>query len=175
MIELFQSTETVLEMAILMSQRLSLLIPPPVVMVITGLLMWLTSIAPSGFLRTGSFSGMLQAEVAWGFYLLGAALLVWSIAAFILAKTTVNPMRPAAASSLLTTGVFAFSRNPIYLADLFLLIGWGIALGNMFNFLWLGFFVGYITRFQIIPEEQALVKLFGDEYLDYCAKVRRWL
>lgn len=162
-------------MSLLNPQRLCLLVPPPVVMLTLGLLMWAVSVLPITFLQAGSFAQDLLAEVAWGFYLLGAVLMISAIAAFVLAKTTVNPMKPANASSLLTGGVFAYSRNPIYLADLLLLTGWCIALGNVFNLLWLAAFVVYITRFQIIPEELALVEVFGAQYIDYCTRVRRWM
>lgn len=162
-------------MPMLNPQRLCLLVPPPVVMLVLGLLMWAVSDLPIAFLQAGSFARVFPAEVAWGFYLLGAALMTGAIAAFVLAKTTVNPMKPGSASTLLTKGVFACSRNPIYLADLLLLTGWCIALGNVFNLLWLVGFVVYITRFQIIPEELVLVELFGAEYIDYCTRVRRWI
>ena len=91
------------------------------------------------------------------------------------ARTTVNPLRPERAAHLVTSGVFARSRNPIYLGDALILAALALGLGNWLNFLLLPAFVGLIGRFQIAPEERALQRLFGDQYRAYCARVRRWL
>lgn len=109
--------------------------------------------------------------------LLVVGLLLMLVAAgqFIAAKTTINPMRPARASNLITTGVFAISRNPIYLADLLLLAALAVWLGNAFNVALLALFVWYLDRFQIAPEECALRDKFGAAYDAYCSRVRRWL
>ena len=117
----------------------------------------------------------------------GRALLVWLLGgvgivmeiiaarAFLRAKTTVNPLSPESAQHLVTTGLYRFSRNPMYLAMLFLLIAWGLHLANPLTagpvILW----VVYITEFQIKPEEKALREKFGGEYDAYARKVRRWL
>ena len=63
----------------------------------------------------------------------------------------------------------------MYLAILVVLIAWMLALGNFFNILILGVFIWYITKYQIKPEEEALIKLFGEKYIDYCKNVRRWI
>ena len=73
------------------------------------------------------------------------------------------------------TGIYRFSRNPMYLGMAFMLVGliWG--LGNYLS--WLGFlaFMLYITRFQILPEEKTLKEIYGEPYNEYLTKVRRWL
>jgi protein-S-isoprenylcysteine O-methyltransferase Ste14 len=94
---------------------------------------------------------------------------------FFAAKTTINPLRPARASTLVTTGVFSLSRNPIYLGDFLVLLALVVWFGNVINLLLLPLFVWFINRFQIAPEERALTGLFGDDYLLYCKNVRRWL
>jgi protein-S-isoprenylcysteine O-methyltransferase Ste14 len=62
----------------------------------------------------------------------------------------------------------------MYLALLLILLAWGLWLGNAFNTLLAAGFVGYMNRFQIIPEEEALTAMFGKRYQQYCKQVRRW-
>lgn len=90
-------------------------------------------------------------------------------------KTTIHPHTPDKASSLVSTGIYRLSRNPMYLALLFLLISYGFYLDNLTTLLPLPFFVLYMNRYQIIPEEEALTKRFGEEYKKYKSEVRRWL
>lgn len=146
-------------------------VPPPLVMVAVGVPMWLLA----QFLPVGQVS--VPGQVPLAILLLGAGILLmlWAVAFFVKVKTTVNPLRPARASSLVTGGAFRLSRNPIYLGDLLVLAALVVWLGNVFNVALLALFVWYINRFQILPEERALTGLFGEEYLDYCRRVRRWL
>ena len=90
-------------------------------------------------------------------------------------KTTLNPLKPEESSALLTTGVFKFSRNPIYLALLNLLISFSIYLGSFLGLIILPLFVIYMNQFQIKPEEKAMLKLYGKEFENYCSNVRRWI
>lgn len=97
---------------------------------------------------------------------------VWS---FRKARTTANPWRPHASSALVVSGIYRLTRNPMYLSLLLGLLGWGLFLDNGFA-LALGWtFVPYMNRFQIGPEERALRQTFGQQFDDYCARVRRWL
>jgi protein-S-isoprenylcysteine O-methyltransferase Ste14 len=91
------------------------------------------------------------------------------------AKTTFNPMTPGAASSVVTSGVYRVSRNPMYVGFLLLLIGWAIWLSHTLPFFLLPAFVLYMNRFQILPEERALSAKFGKAYDSYQQGVRRWL
>jgi protein-S-isoprenylcysteine O-methyltransferase Ste14 len=74
-----------------------------------------------------------------------------------------------------TWGIYAITRNPMYLGGLVILSGWAIFLSNALAFLFLPTYVLYINRFQIKPEERALTALFGQEYVAYQGRVRRWL
>ncbi len=96
------------------------------------------------------------------------------VVTFLKAKTTVDPTKPRA-SSLVTWGVYAISRNPMYLGGVIMLLGWAFFLLNALAFLFLPVYVLYIDRFQIAPEERALTSLFGETYVAYQARVRRWL
>jgi protein-S-isoprenylcysteine O-methyltransferase Ste14 len=84
-------------------------------------------------------------------------------------------MRPDQATSLVASGVFAHTRNPMYLGLLFGLTGWAVYRSNAVAFLFLPAFVAYINRFQIVPEERVLTSLFGQEFASYKSRVRRWL
>jgi protein-S-isoprenylcysteine O-methyltransferase Ste14 len=151
--------------------RLNLLIPPPVVAGLIGTLMW----ALDRLLPSGQFHFSEQATAATVLFGIGLLLLIIAAAQFVAARTTINPLKPANASRLVTTGVFAFSRNPIYLGDLLMLAAFAVWLGNAYSAALPAAFVWYMNRFQIMPEEQALTHIFGGAYDAYCSRVRRWL
>lgn len=89
--------------------------------------------------------------------------------------TTVHPLEPNKATYLVTDGVFRFSRNPMYLGLLLLLIGWAVWLGSASPWLVPPLFVIVLTLVQIIPEERALHQRFGEEYVSYQRSVSRWI
>ena len=90
-------------------------------------------------------------------------------------KTTVNPTKPEASTSVVSSGVYSLSRNPMYLAMLISLISLGYYLQQITALPIILIFIAYMTRFQIIPEEKMLTKIFSQQYLDYQSNVRRWL
>jgi len=144
---------------------------PPVVVFgfFAGLMYLLATYLPFGYFDFFGRRGLL-------FILLGLGFCVgtYAILLFTLSKTTIDPRSPAKATKLVTNGLYKFTRNPMYLALLLLLLAWGIWLGNAFNTVLAAGFVAYMNRFQIQPEEEALLLLFGKEYQQYCTKVRRW-
>lgn len=145
-------------------------IPPPLVMLISGLLMWLTANwIPMGAWHFTDLQGVHQAFLALGVFVAVAGLVE-----FRRAKTTVSPLRLDKSTQLVTGGIYRFTRNPMYLGMLLLLIGWAIRLEHLGAWPWLIVFILYLNRFQIEPEERALRKLFGESYDAYCAVVRRW-
>lgn len=151
--------------------QLELKIPPPLIAaasagLIYGVATWLPVLPLPASLRVG---GALALAVA------GAALDVAGLIAFRRAKTTVNPMTPQRSASVVSTGVYRFTRNPMYLGLVCLLLAWAVYLSSAWALLVLPVFMAYITRFQILPEERALAARFGSAYADYCARVRRWL
>jgi protein-S-isoprenylcysteine O-methyltransferase Ste14 len=150
---------------------MNLLIPPPLVVAILAAAMWVTN---RGF-DAGRITSNLQAPLAIALLIAAVVLMATALVPFVALKTTINPLKPANASRLITGSVFRYSRNPIYLADLLLLAALATWLGHVVNGVWLVVFVLYINRFQIRPEEAALRTLFGAEYAIYCARVRRWL
>lgn len=95
--------------------------------------------------------------------------------AFNRAGTTINPVRIDEASKLVTGGVYAVTRNPMYVGLAGLLTAIAIGLGNPLLLLAPLLFMLFITRFQIIPEERVMLRKFGEDYAAYKARVRRWL
>jgi protein-S-isoprenylcysteine O-methyltransferase Ste14 len=139
--------------------------------VVIGGFMWLVAWAAPQF--RADFSGRIPFALA--LVAAGALAVLAGGAAFRQAQTTVNPMTPEASSSVVTTGVYRWSRNPMYLGFLFVLAGWGVYLGSAAALLFLPAFVLYMNRFQIAPEERALQAKFGASYTGYMRRVRRWL
>ena len=146
-------------------------VPPPLIFLLTAIAMWLTARLVPGL----DLSRSMRVALALPFATLGVLSSVLGLTAFRTAKTTVNPVRIETASTLVTSGVYRFTRNPMYLGLALLLVAWGLYLASPLAFLWPAIFVLYITRFQIIPEERTLRRLFGTSYDGYCARVRRWL
>tara|TARA_R110002050_G_scaffold100580_2_gene208246 strand:+ start:33318 stop:33770 length:453 start_codon:yes stop_codon:yes gene_type:complete len=145
-------------------------IPPVVVAFLASLFMYILA----EFLPVGYFD--FTGRVYMMYVLLGFGGLIGlvSLLQFFIKKTTVNPRKLNNSSVLVVNGVYKFTRNPMYLALLLFLLAWGLFLGNAFNVLLAAFFVSYMNAFQIKPEEEVLVKLFGVAYSNYMVKVRRW-
>jgi protein-S-isoprenylcysteine O-methyltransferase Ste14 len=145
-------------------------VPPPLVAIAAAVLMWGISrlVAP---LADSPLTTALAVLVA----LVGLGCAAAGLLAFSRARTTSNPFRPAEASALVTGGIYRFTRNPMYLGLLTVLLAWAIYLSSLAALVVLPLFVAYMNRFQIGPEERALSGLFGEQYAAYCGRVRRWL
>ena len=100
---------------------------------------------------------------------------VMGLLTFKKASTTVDPVNINKASNLVTEGIFQFTRNPMYVAMALGIISIGMRFDSALNLVWLLVYVMFITRFQIMPEERALLKIFGEPYAEYLQKVRRWI
>ncbi|MCG3721951.1 isoprenylcysteine carboxylmethyltransferase family protein [Vibrio cincinnatiensis] len=115
-------------------------------------------------------------DVAFVFcFILSGIVGLSAVIQFRLAKTTVNPTKPDQASTIVDTGIFTLSRNPMYLALLLLILGVAYWHQNGVSLLVVVGFVLYMNRFQIQPEERVLERLFGRDYIDYKSRVRRWI
>ncbi len=149
---------------------MKLRLPPVLVFVIFSMLMYVLSLV----LPFGDFE-FFGREVLILFLLgMGALVGLISLIQFYIAKTSIDPRTPSKASDLVTNGLYRFSRNPMYLALLMVLLAWGLWLGNAFNTLLAAGFVAYLNKFQIIPEEKVLSDIYGKAYQHYCTQVRRW-
>jgi protein-S-isoprenylcysteine O-methyltransferase Ste14 len=151
--------------------RLTTNIPAPIVAIVAGAMMKLYAYAAAIPLDASPF----RAEVGTFIGQLSAVIALLALASFGLARTTINPLEPARASTLVTGGIFRFSRNPLCLSLLLLLVSYAVRLDSWV--VWLGplVFATYITRFQIIPEENVLAAKFGTAFQDYKRHTRRWL
>jgi len=109
------------------------------------------------------------------FLALGVLVAFFGIIAFRMNRTTTDPLHPEKATTLVTGGIYQYTRNPMYLGMAFVLVGGLIRIGNPASISGVLFLVWYLDRFQIRPEEKALTKAFGKPYKSYCEKVRRWV
>ena len=107
--------------------------------------------------------------------LVGVISIVVGGSLFRKAETTVNPINPHKTTQLVTSGIYSLSRNPMYIGFLLWLVGYALFLGNIFNFILLPIFVVIVNKLYILPEEMALEKLFGLEFVKYKHRVNRWL
>ena len=150
---------------------LELRIPPVLVWLgFAGAMFGVAAAAPA---LTFRFAGSTGIALALGG--LGVVVALAGVAAFRRQGTTVNPLSPNAASSVVSSGVYRVSRNPMYLGFLLALAGWAVYLSNVGAALLLPAYVAYMNRYQIEPEERALLAKFGSEFAQYMSRVRRWL
>lgn len=150
---------------------LELRVPPLAVVFITAAGMWALARAIPALQVLLPY----RLAVAGVLAVLGISIAVAGVTGFRRARTTVDPRTPEASSTLVRSGVHAYSRNPMYLGMLFLLLGWGAWLANFASLALAVLFVLYLNRFQIAPEERAMARRFGADYKDYLRQVRRWL
>ncbi|QIW16569.1 hypothetical protein A4G20_09585 [Pasteurellaceae bacterium RH1A] len=145
---------------------MKLKIPPPAVFVITAILIYFSPVV-----------GTFEAPFLVASFLIIAAigLDMLSLWHFFKAKTTINPLNPKQTTALITTGLYRLSRNPMYLSLSLYLLSLALVLGNALAFLWVAVFILLINKLQIEPEEAILEAKFGQDYLEYKAKVRRWI
>jgi protein-S-isoprenylcysteine O-methyltransferase Ste14 len=150
---------------------LELRVPPLALVLICAILMVvLAELVPGA-----DFTVPAQPLPAAGVAVLGAAAAVAGVVAFRRHKTTVNPLTPDQTTSLVASGIYRVTRNPMYLGFLLMLAGWSLYLANWVAALLLPVFVVYMNRFQIQPEERALREKFGRSFIEYMSAVRRWL
>lgn len=150
---------------------LELKIPPPLVALLVGAAMWFGS-------RLGPALDVPLVVRAIAFVaigLLGGASALAGNLEFKRAKTTINPLRPQNATALVTSGIYRYTRNPMYVGLTLVLLGWAAFLCSAWAIAGPVVFLLYINRFQIEPEEKILAAKFGAPYSEYVSRVRRWL
>jgi protein-S-isoprenylcysteine O-methyltransferase Ste14 len=152
-------------------RALELKVPPPVVALLIGVAMW--------FVAGQSESPQLPVAVRVVAFvviaLVGGATALAGDLEFKRARTTINPFKPENSTALVTSGIYRFTRNPMYVGLTLVLLGWAAFLCSAWALAGPVAFVLYIGRFQIAPEERALSNRFGAAYAEYTARVRRWL
>lgn len=145
---------------------------PPVAQVI------ITAAAMVGVSKVASalkFSFSDSTALAVGLGVIGVGSGIMGVAQFKKAQTTPNPQALEQVSSLVTDGIYQYSRNPMYVGLVLILLGWALYLSHFLAFVLLPIFILYMTRFQIQPEEQMMARKFGKTYQAYISRVRRWI
>jgi protein-S-isoprenylcysteine O-methyltransferase Ste14 len=146
-------------------------IPPAVVAIAAAAVTWGIAALTEGVDATH----VLRLASAIAVAALGAFFCIAGVVSFRRARTTVNPMRPGTASSLVDSGIYRITRNPMYLGFALFLVALVVYLASPAALLGVAAFVLYIDRFQIQPEERALAALFGEAFERYRNTVRRWI
>lgn len=144
-------------------------IPPPLLLLGAIVVSYLAGKVAPGLQITGTFLPIV------GVVLIGAGvtMFVWTIQLFRKQKTTIHPRgKPA---SLITSGPFRFSRNPIYLGFLLISTGTAVLFANVLSFMGPVIFFFFISTLVIPFEEGMLTNVFGESYGTYSRKIRRWL
>tara|TARA_B100000123_G_scaffold223238_1_gene171795 strand:- start:8 stop:454 length:447 start_codon:yes stop_codon:yes gene_type:complete len=144
-------------------------IPPPIVTLICGLAIY--------FSKTffNKFFSYNNNTISLFLLILGFTVFTLAVKAFNRQKTTVNPLEPRQASALVSSGIFKYSRNPMYLGMLIILLALSFKFNLVGGIVISLFFYLFITKFQILPEEEAMNELFGDEFTEYSNRTRRWI
>ena len=106
---------------------------------------------------------------------IGILILLNPVLKFKKSKTTINPIKFKKVNKLVTSGIYKYSRNPMYLGLLMIVISSSIFYLNIYSILTPLFFYLWINRFQIKREEVFLTEKFGEDYLSYKKKTRRWI
>jgi len=150
---------------------LKLIIPPPIYMLFFATIMWLLD----NYMPIVQIIPETWQLLGLGLIVVAILLDLWSLTLFLLSRTTPNPIKPENTSELVIRGMYRFSRNPMYLGLLTILIGWAIYLGSLIVFFILPLFVITLNIQQIKPEEEVLEKKFGETYLAYKRRVRAWI
>ena len=146
-------------------------IPAPLIAIVAGGIMKLYATTAHISIDTSR----ALAEVGILLSQFSAVIALLAVASFMRARTTINPLDPSRASSLVTGGIFRITRNPLYLSLLLLLIAYAVRLGSWVEWLGPALFAAYVTHFQIIPEERILAVKFGAAFLAYKDRTRRWI
>ncbi|AWL10706.1 uncharacterized protein HMF8227_00198 [Saliniradius amylolyticus] len=146
-------------------------IPPLLLVLLLGALMYVISL----FTPSVVVHPVLRFTAAAVIFITGSGISLSGVLAFRRSKTSVNPLSPDKASSLVETGIYRISRNPMYVGFLMMLLAWSIALANLYTLPACVVFFWYINRFQIPEEERALKAMFQQSYTAYTRRVRRWL
>jgi len=152
-------------------KKLRLKIPPPIVGIAFGAMIWSLS-------ENLSIQFMDQeSRQIIALLLLGIAgtIDVWAILSFRAAKTTIDPRYPHKTSAIVSNGIYQFTRNPMYLGLALILTSLSIYLSTLLGLLCVIVFIFYMNRFQIEAEEEHLEQQFGELYLNYKNSVRRWI
>ncbi len=146
-------------------------VPPAVLVLLSGSMMWFIDRLTAQYKIDWSGQNVTVGLIV----VVSFICIVSGIYSFNKAQTTVDPTQPNKASSLVTSGIYQWTRNPMYLGFLLLLLAFSFKLSNPVTIFILPLFIAYMSQFQIKPEERILAQLFGNNYDLYRKQVRRWI
>ena len=144
------------------------LIPPPIVTIVFLFVIFFTK-------DLFRFSLSLPSSLGFIIILVGLTIIFIAARQFKAVNTTINPIKPENASVLVNNGIFSYSRNPMYLGMMLIIIGVSIIQNLLAIIAIMPIWIIYMTYFQIIPEEEAMKIIFKEDFLNYCKKTRRWI
>ena len=144
-------------------------IPPPIVTLICGISIYYSKSFFNQFLNFSNNG------ISLFLLILGLIVFISAVRSFRKQKTTVNPLKPKQASSLVTSGIFRFSRNPMYLGMLIILLSISFKFNLLGGIIISLFILHFYYKISNFPEEEAMNELFGDKFTQYSNTTRRWI
>ena len=144
-------------------------IPPPLIVLVLVISIYFSS------KKIDLINIPFQLQISFFILSIGLLIFLYPVLQFIKSKTTVDPIKFKKVNKLVTSGIFKYSRNPMYLGMLMVVLSTSIFYLNIFSILTPFLFIFWINKFQIKREEAFLTEKFGKEYLSYKNKTRRWL
>lgn len=155
-----------------MFRWLELKVPPIIVLIVAAVQIYLLD----GLIHIPVLNDKkITTYTALFFSLMSCLVILWALLIFKKQKTTLNPLNPESTQKLISSGIFNYSRNPIYLGMSLLLVAQVIWQNNLIGVFGVVFFIVYLSQFQIMVEEKILKKTFGKEFEEYSLRVRRWI
>ena len=146
-------------------------IPPPLLYVVTFFAaVLIQKLLP---LNRAFFYNTISKIIGSVIILIGLFFNFPALRQFFKTKNTLVTIKPA--NSLQTTGIYSVSRNPMYISLLLFYTGLSFIMGNWWNLILLPFLILIVQEYVIKREERYLDRRFGQQYLDYKARVRRWI
>lgn len=150
---------------------LELRIPPLALFVVFAVAIW----AVGRYFPAANLALPGRQTIALISVLLGLGVVSAGVFEFRRSKTTMSPFSPERTASVVSSGIYRWSRNPMYLGMAMALFGVAVWRASWPGFVVMLLFCAYLTRFQIVPEERMLLNLFGEEFATYMNQVRRWI
>lgn len=153
------------------ADRAPIIAPPPLI----GLACILLAFVAKYYIALPIFPAKGPLQSALGILLIVAAIAIFipAVRIFVAHGTSQNPYRPTQA--IVTTGIYRFSRNPIYIAFLLIVLAFG-PFANSYWFLVAATVFAVVMHFGVVKREETyLLARFGDSYREYCGRVRRWI
>ena len=144
-------------------------IPPPIIALVMIAIIYLSSLIIEPI--TFGYQTVISILVV----VIGLSCAIPSFRLFAKHKTTIRPFTPSETTALVTDGMYRYSRNPMYLGLVLLTIAATIFFGTWLGVVIVVAFIFLLNLLQILPEEEALLDIFGKEYVEYQKKVRRWI